>query len=457
MEKSTVNITEKLSNLFNNNKKFLLILFFAISIRIFSFLVVLVMDSMYWVEMSSFLFNGINPYETSTEFFYKYPPLFHYLINIFGFISDFSYVGPKLMVLSFDILNIIVIYKLGIALKGKTLGENVALLYSLNPLIILQNFHDVNEFITLFFTLLCIYFLLTERYAISAIFLSLGIAFKIYPIFLLIPITLYLYKNAQDIKLRFRRLALYFSIVFLTMVIISLPFLVVSPGSFIQKFLIHTSRLNRGDSLTDRLPELLIMYETAFEIFNISISYQFILQAIILILVFSIPFFLKKEFNIYDLFLIWIFIALLLPLINYQIQLKYTNLIAFPFLLLIMCNRMKSCSEGEIYFLYFMNFIPTIIFFLLYVLFFPPIDNLLSVENLVEKGMFFGGIFIICYMIFILNEYYHRKYRDYIIPILNILPFIIHNFIQNYWGDIIALTIIFCNIIYTYNKYWNKL
>ena len=447
----------KIKSLYLKNKNFFLILFFAISIRIFSFLIVMVLDSRNWIEMSSFLFNGINPYETDVEFFYKYPPLFHYLINFFGLLSDFSYAGPKIMVISFDIFNIIVIYKIGIVLKGKTLGRNVALLYSMNPLIIVQVIHDVNEFVTLFFTLLCIYFLVLEKYSLSSFFLALGIAFKIYPVFLLIPIILFLYKNTSDIKFRMKKIFLYLIIIVITLVFVSLPFLILSPNIFLEKILIHTSRLNRGDSLTERIPELLIMYETAFEIFNISISYQFILQSIILFIVFIIPFIFKKDFNIYDLFLIWIIIALLLPIINYQIQIKYTNLIAFPFLLLIMCNKMKDCSEGEYYFLYFINFVPTIIFFMLYILLFPPIDNLLSTEILVEKGLVFGLVLLSSLVLFTFNEYKHRKDRDFIIPILNILPFITHNFIRNYWGDLIALSIIFFNLIYTYKKYWNRL
>ena len=66
----------EIGRLLLNHKNFIYIFIFALVIRLFTFFVVFIGDSLYWVEMSSFLYRGVNPYETDVEFFYKYPPLF---------------------------------------------------------------------------------------------------------------------------------------------------------------------------------------------------------------------------------------------------------------------------------------------------------------------------------------------------------------------------------------------
>jgi hypothetical protein len=402
--------------------------------------------------MSSFLVNGINPYRTDIEFYYKYPPLFHYFITFFGILTNFSYAGPKLMILVFDILNIIMIYKIGIKIKDKVLGTNAALFYAFNPIIILQVYHDVNEFVTLFFTLLAVYFLISERLILSSASLALGIAFKLYPIFFLIPITIYIYKNSVDKGLK--NVIVYYSSLILTFLLVCLPFLIISPGIFIERFFIHSSRMNLGDSIAEQIPELLILFEPAFEIFGITFSYQFIIQLCVVLFIFSLFFYSKEEFNIHDLFTVIVIISLILPLINYQIQLKYTNLISFPFLLFIVYKDMKDIKENEIYFLYLINFLSILLFIIVYIIIFPPIDNLLSYEALVDKGRFYVLFWLVCFLIFVLNDYRHHEEGDYKIFILIILPFITYNLFDSRLGVLITISIILLTILYVYNKYW---
>jgi len=413
-----------------------------------------VQDSLYWVEMSSFLIRGINPYETEIEFYYKYPPLFHYLINLFGILSDFSYIGPKLMIFCFDIINIIIIYKIGLKLKDDVLGANAALFYAFNPIIILQFYHDVNEFVTLCFTLLAIYFLISNKLTLSSISLALGIAFKLYPVFFLIPITIFIIKNSGDKKLK--NIIFYYISIILTFVLVCVPFLIISPEVFIEKLFIHTSRMNLGDSITERIPELLILFKPAFEIFGISFSYQFIIQLLVLLFIFLFFFFSKEDFNVHDLFTVMVIISLVLPLINYQIQLKYTYLIAFPFLLFIIYKNKSTFKESELYYLYFINFISFLLFLLLLILFYPSLEILLSYELLVIKGKFYVIFWISSFILFIINEYRHHEQGDYKAHILCLLPFITYNLIADVIGVIITLSIIMITIFYIFYRYWFK-
>ena len=447
-EKSTMDF-------FSRHREIILIIIFAVLIRLFTFFVVFVSDSKYWAEMSTFFTAGINPYETGIEFYYKYPPLFHYLINFFGLFGNSSYIAPKLMVFTFDILNICCIYLIGNQLKNEVLGKNAALFYAFNPIIILQFFHDVNEIVTLFFTLVAIYFLITERFLISSVLLTLGIAFKLYPIFFLIPILIYIIRNSESKKI-LKSLS-YLLVVVVTFIIISLPFLIISYDVFIQHLFVHASRMNLGASITEYIPEIEILFTPAFEILGISISFQFIIQASVMFLIFIYFFFTKKEFNVHDLFTVIVIISLILPLINYQIQLKYTNLISFPFLVFIIYRNKKFFKESELYFFFLMSFLSILLYIFSIIMFFPPVETLISYSSLVDKGRFYVLFWIIGFLIFTLNEYRHGKESDYKIIILIVMPFITYNLFGNLLGVVLTCSIIIISIIYVHNKYWHKL
>jgi len=444
------------NNIENNLKDFtfIKILIFALFIRCFIFFVIFVYDSYYWMEMSSFLFKGINPYETNNEFFYKYPPLFHYFINFFGLLSNFTYIGSKLMIFTFDILNILIIYKIGFILKNKILGLNAAFYYAFNPIILLQFYNEVNEFVTLFFSLLAIYFILKNKYIYSSVSLSLGISFKLYPIFFLIPILIFIYRNNEK---NFFKILNYFILIIFIFILISLPFLIINPEIFILRLFIHINRMNQGDSITEQIPELLNLFKTAIQIDGIKISYQFILQVCVLLIIYIFLFISKKQFIIEDLFVGIIIISFTLPLINYQIQLKYTNLISFPFLIFLIYANKKKFEEIELYFLFLINLFFIIFYFILILIFMPPIENLLSYDNLVQKGKYYFSFWMCSFLIFLINEYRHKKESDYKILILIVLPFITYNLFNNYNGALITIIIIILTILYTIYKYWFRI
>ncbi|MGQ4872944.1 MAG: hypothetical protein ACP6IY_02610 [Promethearchaeia archaeon] len=448
---NSYNFLEIVRSYYLNNKQFMIILFFAIIIRLFTFFLVLVGDTILWMEASSFLIEGINPYEREEDFFYKYPPLFYYILTFFGLLTNYSYLGPKLMIFFFDILNIFIIYKIGLELKGKVLGTNITLFYALNPVIILQFFGDTNEFVSLFFSLLSIYFLIKEKIIFSSISLSLGIGFKLYPIFFLIPITLYIYRNWPN---RIKKLFIYYIIIIIIIFLICLPFLIISPEIFLKRFFIHTSRMNLGNSLTSIIPELLYFYRPAFIIFGITFSYQFIIQVCVLMFIFLFFFFLsEKNFNIYNFFTVCVIISLVLPLINYQIQFKYFFLLSYPFLLILIYNNMKTIKEMEIYLFFFLNCISIIFYLIIYIILYPPISNLINPYETNEKIQLIILFCIIDVIFYTINDYRYKDEGDYKIYLLNFFPLLSFYFINNYIGGIFTMILICINIFYVYFKY----
>ncbi len=443
-----------LKNRFFIHKQFIIILILGMILRFFTFFVIFVNDMRYWVKMSSFLVNGVNPYETNFEFYYKYPPLFYYILTLFGFLSNYSYVGPKLMIFIFDLLNIVMIYKLGVKLKNNIFGLNVSFLYAINPIILLQFYNDVNEFVVLFFTLLAIYYLLDKKLIISSISLAMGIGFKLYPVFFLIPILIYIYKNSNSKVLM--KVILYISIVLLTLFVICLPFIIISPGPFLQNLFIHSSRMNLGDSLTEQIPQLLFFYKPAFFVFGIEFSYQFLIQICVLGVVFLLLFLFSKKYDIYDLFTSFVIIAFILPLINYQIQLKYFYLMSFPFLLCIVYKKLDFLNGKEVIGSFIINFVSILLFLVILILLLPPIENLLSFDNLVEKGRLYGFFWIPCFILFVLFDYKRKEKGDFKVHILSVLPFIIYNLFPNILVSIFTILLIGIGLFYFFNKCYLK-
>lgn len=426
-------------------KNLIRIIVFSVVLRLFTFVIVLLSDSELWIEASKLLFSGINPYETEVEFFYKYPPLFYYILSFFGLLTNFSYLSPKLMIFAFDISNILIIYKIGEKLKNNQFGIICSLLYALNPIIIMQFYHDVNEFVALFFTLLSVYFLIHDYDILTALSLGFGIAFKLYPIFFLMPLTIFWIKNRKN---WFKKILLCYSSIFLLFIVLSIPFLLNSPEIYIQKLFIHTRRRNLGDSITEQIPQLLILYNEAFNLFGISFSYQFLIQALSLLAIFTYFCFFRKKFKIYDFFLMSVIISIILPLINYQIQLKYTYLIAFPFLLFIINDNQKQNPEPLIFILFILNLFSILLFIILYSIFLPPINNLISAENLVIKGSLYGIFWVSCFCVFLIIRIKVQNFKSIAIHLLNVLPFIFYNLFSNFLGAFLAIVTLFFNFYY---------
>ncbi len=126
------------------------------------------------------LYQNLN----STEYFTIYPPLnqlvFWFSVWLFPNSITGSVAVMRIVILAADIGNYFLIRKLA---SAKNTNPNVALIYFLNPLVILEftgNLHF--ESVMIFFILLSIYFINRQKIVPAAISISLSVIAKLLPI-----------------------------------------------------------------------------------------------------------------------------------------------------------------------------------------------------------------------------------------------------------------------------------
>ncbi|MEQ6120127.1 hypothetical protein [Reichenbachiella sp. MALMAid0571] len=167
-------------------------------------------------------FSALSPelYENlnSKSYFTIYPPISQFVFWISTLFTPNIIAGSVLVmrtiILSFEIGCMVLISKL---LKSTNLNSSNALIYALNPLVILEltgNLHF--EGIMLFFILGFIYFFQKEKTIISSVSLAFGIATKLVPLMFL-PL---LFKKSPPVK----TISIYFLIGAVT-ILLFLPFL----------------------------------------------------------------------------------------------------------------------------------------------------------------------------------------------------------------------------------------
>lgn len=141
----------------------------------------LMLQKLDWLD--PLLFQKMN----SPAYYSVYPP-----VNQFAFMLSAipgkgnllaSAVVLRLFILAFDLGNILLIKKL---LRWFKKDEKLVYLYALNPLVIIEftgNLHF--EAVMIFFTLLAIWFLLTDKWILAAIALAFAVSAKLLPIIFL--------------------------------------------------------------------------------------------------------------------------------------------------------------------------------------------------------------------------------------------------------------------------------
>lgn len=129
------------------------------------------------------LYNALN----SKQYFTIYPPLSQFLFSVSAHLSGgnllWNQIILKVFIFLFEVGSILLIPKI---LKQLNLNSNLQLLYTLNPLVILEltgNLHF--EGIMIFFLLLAIYFLNKQKLTLSAIAFGFAIGAKLWPIMLM--------------------------------------------------------------------------------------------------------------------------------------------------------------------------------------------------------------------------------------------------------------------------------
>jgi hypothetical protein len=108
--------------------------------------------------------------------------------------------------------------------NNKGLAEKAAFLWFLNPFVIwISAGWGMWDTLPALFSLVAFFFLLKKRYALSAVFLSLGVASKLYPALFLVPIAVYLFKSSP-VGDRWKNCLKFFSVFTAATVLLFLPY-----------------------------------------------------------------------------------------------------------------------------------------------------------------------------------------------------------------------------------------
>ena len=448
--------------LYINHKFFIKILFLGIILKIILLFITpsYYLDLYHHADATTFLLEGINPYTLKT-FYSKYPPLYYYISNFFGLILGPTIITYKFMVFFFDVFNVIILYKIGMLLKDKNFGNILAMFYYFNPIGFNLSIYGENEYISLFFCLVSIYFFIKKRYNLSALFLGLGTCFKIYPIILLIPYSIYLIKTSN--KKQFLKFIL---TLLITIIVVCLPFLIISPELFIQKLIIHTSRRNFGVAIETPLTNL--WWESELYVFGIMISYQFIAQLICFLILFIYGFY-NHYFELHHVLIYILILNYLLPLLTLQVHLRYFGLVFLPIQLILTKKYLEEITTIDLLILFFCSVLGILITFFLR---FPNSPNIflnieqinpdLSVDELTSE---LSDIFLaIPYIAYFWIEFKYRKNNDWLLFVLTLVPTnfymlitIIDPFIKLPSEILLASLIpVIIILIYIMKKYWFK-
>jgi len=139
-----------------------------------------------------------------------------------GMLFDFV---VKIPFLISDIAIAFLLYKIVEELThSKGLAEKAAFLWFLNPFVIwISAGWGMWDTLPALFSLVAFFFLLRKRYALSAVFLSLGVASKLYPALFLVPIAVYLFK-LSPVGDRWKNCLKFFSVFTAATVLLFLPY-----------------------------------------------------------------------------------------------------------------------------------------------------------------------------------------------------------------------------------------
>jgi hypothetical protein len=132
-----------------------------------------------------------------------------------------------------DILITLLLYKIVETFtKNKGLAEKAALLWFLNPFVIwISAGWGMWDTLPALFSLVAFYLLLKRKTAFSAVFLSLGVASKLYPALFLVPIAIYIFKTS-DIGEKWKEITKYFSVFSVSSLLLFLPYFGMIAGFY---------------------------------------------------------------------------------------------------------------------------------------------------------------------------------------------------------------------------------
>ncbi|MGJ8548785.1 mannosyltransferase [Winogradskyella wichelsiae] len=190
----------------------------------------------YLYTPDSFINNGIFPInqaqelydgmgELSSSHYTNYPPINQLCFTIAALFSSHSVLGSiismRLIIIAADIGTLYFGKKL---LKRLKLPSNRIFWYVLNPFIIIEltgNLHF--EGVMIFFLIWAFYLLYSDKWKQAAVIFACSISVKLIPLMLL-PLFFKFFKSTITLKISYRKLITFYTIIGLTILLLFLPF-----------------------------------------------------------------------------------------------------------------------------------------------------------------------------------------------------------------------------------------
>lgn len=354
---------------------------------------------------------------------HEYPPLFSlplYLFILFGS----SHFVIKTFFLIFDLISLVFFYKIARHyFKSKNVSNLCSIEYVLCPyLFLFICLYGLNDSIALTYILGSLYFFLRKKYVFSYILIAVGFMHVLLPIFLIFIYIIYLFET-KEIK----RIISFFPVFISVFLLISLPFLIQYPTSYIQFWLSFLQKANYTISLLDYFPACLTSTILPISIFSLSLNVSILMLIQFIAVITVIVFFLKyfKMNSEKKIFVGIVFILLLIPVITVSFHYRLF-LWPLPFLFLILFSeqdpadikfeRKKNLNQLQFLFLLTANIISFFIYLLLYFFSISPYDTTI---------LFFSIVLIV--NIIIWDFFMIKKKYEYIFPII-LMPTIISSY-----------------------------
>jgi glycosyl transferase family 87 len=343
---------------FNRKESIIFLIFINILLKLaFLFLDVNPSDVQFYRYTGWFLFETALPYQSfnpdNFSLFEIYlnslhpnGPLNYLFYAVIEAVFGYSVFAIKLPWLISEIIITVYIFKIGNLISSQQKAFLMALVYTLfipcyYPGILL----GCDELITGAFAITALYYFLVKRPMISGLLLSLGIAYKMYPVFFLLPMLIYSKNNGQ-LK-EFIKLCVVAAVTYLVLIF---PYLLISPDEFIQYNFSQVNRLitiSYGYYVQDSW-----FYQPILEWdFFISITPHLIFELLVVGGYFVWDFYKStktKKYTVKNLFRSLTYYTTMLPVISLSYNYRYFQWI-LPLILLysIIDFRFNNLSESE--------------------------------------------------------------------------------------------------------------
>ncbi len=200
------------------------------------------------------LVNGILPYQPYNGLRWEYPPLAYLFMVIPRLFTSDPFVYTLIyisMVLIVTLIGLWLIRK--IAMKHDKNAKILMLGYTASVLFLVSFYFDRFDVIVVVITIAAIYLYMEKKYYWAFILLSIGMFIKLYP-GLLLPFFLIPFLANRDFKLGIRC----FSIFLAVSVLLIIPFIWMSPDTYLSFITYHT---NRGIQIESVFSSFALMLE----------------------------------------------------------------------------------------------------------------------------------------------------------------------------------------------------